>query len=161
MSLKLLQQQEKSESISLATSLPTAGNLKRRKLKRKSIYFSKMQHPLELALQEVTISNLASARWIKLCLSYVEFVAPAEATREPARLMRLLSEYPLGLKREELLEHFYQSYQLCSLNRKESFRVCLEKIIQRARLIFSKYDLTIYYCKDTKKYLVMPIFIMK
>lgn len=115
MSLKLLQQQEKSESISLTTSLPTAANLKRRRLKRKSIYFSKMQHPLELALQEVTISNLASARWIKLCLSYVEFVAPAEATREPARLMRLLSEYPLGLKREELLEHFYQSYQLCSL----------------------------------------------
>lgn len=160
MSIEILQN-EKIELIKLNKNKQTNRVLKRRKYKRKSNYFSKMQNSLELALQEVAYSHSAAIRWTKLCLSYVEFVSPTEASREPARLMRLLAEYPLGLKREELLENFYNTYNECSINRKESLRICLEKIIQRARTIFSKYDLTIQYSKDTKKYLVMPVFIME
>lgn len=126
---------------------------------RKSEYFSKLQIPLEMALREVTVSTFATKRWIKLCLSYVEFVSPSEASREPARLMRLLSEYPCGLKREEILTQFYAPYKSASINRQESFRICLEKIVQRARSTFSKYDLTIHYCKDTKRYFILPLFI--
>ncbi|MGY3802894.1 hypothetical protein ACWNT8_02325 [Pigmentibacter ruber] len=160
MSIEILQN-EKIELIKLDKNKQTNRVLKRRKYKRKSNYFSKMQNSLELALQEVAYSHSAAIRWTKLCLSYVEFVSPTEASREPARLMRLLAEYPLGLKREELLENFYNTYNECSINRKESLRICLEKIIQRARTIFSKYDLTIQYSKDTKKYLVIPVFIME
>lgn len=133
--------------------------MKKKKLNRKSEYFSKLQIPLEIALREVTISAFAAKRWIKLCLSYVEFVSPSEASREPARLMRLLSEYPYGLKREEMLIHFYEKYLSASIHRQESFRICLEKIVQRARITFSKYDLTIHYCKDTKRYFILPLFI--
>ncbi|WGL61198.1 hypothetical protein QEJ31_06255 [Pigmentibacter sp. JX0631] len=160
MSIELLQQ-ENLDLNSLNKCSRKNKIIRRKKYKRKSNYFSKMQNSLELALQEVAYSHSAAVRWTKLCLSYVEFVAPTEASREPARLMRLLAEYPLGLKREELLESFYLSYNECSTNRKESLRICLEKIIQRARTIFSKYDLTIQYSKDTKKYLVMPVFIME
>ncbi len=133
--------------------------LKKRKTKRKSEYFSKLQIPLEMALREVTLSTSAAKRWIKLCLSYVEFVSPSEASREPARLMRLLSEYPCGLRREEMLINFYEQYCSASVQRQESFRICLEKIVQRARTTFSKYDLTIQYCKDTKRYFILPLFI--
>ena len=132
---------------------------KKRKINRKSEYFSKLQVPLEMALREVTVSTFAAKRWIKLCLSYVEFVSPSEASREPARLMRLLSEYPLGMKREEMLANFYEQYLSASVQRQESFRICLEKIVQRARITFSKYDLTIHYCKETKRYFIIPLFI--
>lgn len=161
MNIELVSHEANEKLVKKELSKSSVRLFKKRKYRRKSLYFSKMQQPLELALQEVTISSLAASRWIKLCLSYVEFISPSEATREPARLMKLLSDYPLGLKRDELLANFYQSYESCSINRKESLRICLEKIIQRARLIFAKYDLTIHYCKDTKKYLVMPIFIME
>lgn len=132
---------------------------KKRKINRRSEYFSKLQIPLEMALKEVTMSSYASCRWIRLCLSYVEFVSPSEASREPARLMKLLSEYPLGLKRDEMLANFYENYLNSSINRKESLRICLEKIVQRARVTFMKYDLTIHYCKDTKRYFILPLFI--
>ncbi|KAB8037144.1 hypothetical protein GCL60_15050 [Silvanigrella paludirubra] len=131
---------------------------KKIKLNRKSEYFSKLQVPLEMALKEVAQSAYASKRWIKLCLSYVEFVSPSESSREPARLMRLLSEYPTGLTREEMLSYFYENYLTSSLNRKESLRICLEKIVQRARITFIKYDLTIHYCKNSKRYFIMPLF---
>ena len=131
---------------------------KKRKFGRKSEYFSNLQIPIEMALKEVTFSTYASQRWMKLCLSYVEFVSPSEAMREPARLMRLLSDYPTGLKREEMLTNFYEGYAISSINRKESLRICLEKIVQRARVTFIKYDLTIHYCKETKKYLITPLF---
>jgi hypothetical protein len=139
--------------------IKTTDKVKKRKANRKSEYFSKLQVPLEMALREVTVSTFATRRWIKLCLSYVEFVSPSEASREPARLMRLLSEYPCGLKREEILTNFYEQYQFSSVQRQESFRICLEKIVQRARTTFLKYDLTIYYCKETKRYYILPLFI--
>lgn len=137
----------------------TSDKVKKKKVNRKSEYFSRLQIPLEMALREVTVSTFAARRWIKLCLSYVEFVSPSEASREPARLMRLLSEYPCGLKREEMLINFYEQYRSSSVQRQESFRICLEKIVQRARTTFSKYDLTIHYCKDTKRYFILPLFI--
>ncbi|APJ04860.1 hypothetical protein [Silvanigrella aquatica] len=132
--------------------------LKKKKLIRKSDHFSKIQLPLEMALRDVTLSSNATKRWIKLCLSYAEFVAPSESLREPARLMRLLSEHTSGLRRGEILSLFYDQYKNSSVQRQESFRICLEKIVQRARTTFSKYDLTIYYCKDIKKYIIAPIF---
>jgi hypothetical protein len=132
---------------------------KKKKANRRSEYFSKLQIPLEMALREVTVSTFATKRWIKLCLSYVEFVSPSESSREPARLMRLLSDYPCGLKREEMLANFYDQYPSASVQRQESFRICLEKIVQRARTTFSKYDLTIHYCKDAKRYVILPLFI--
>jgi hypothetical protein len=149
-----------SNKIDLSTRSSKVRAGKNRRSSRKSEYFSRLQEPLELALNEVTYSMSATHRWIKLCITYVDFVSPGELLREPGRLMRLLSEYPSGLKRDEMLSKFYEQYEEASLLRKESFRICLEKIVQRARVIFSKYDLTIQYCKETKRYLIQPLFIL-
>ncbi len=149
-----------SDKIELRTQNAKVIASKKRRSSRKSEYFSRLQVPLELALNEVTYSMSATHRWIKLCITYVDFVSPGELLREPGRLMRLLSEHPSGLKRDEMLSKFYEQYEEASLLRKESFRICLEKIVQRARVIFSKYDLTIQYCKETKRYLIQPLFIL-
>lgn len=148
-----------NDEIKFKNMFPTNDNYKKRKINRKSEYFSRLQAPLEMALREVTVSSFAAKRWIKLCLSYVEFVSPSEASLEPARLMKLLSEFPYGLSREEILANFYEQYQSSSSQRQDSLRVCLEKIVQRARITFSKYDLTIHYCKNSKKYFILPLFI--
>ncbi|WP_186648565.1 hypothetical protein [Fluviispira vulneris] len=129
-----------------------------RKKLRSGEKFTKMQESLALALNEVASSPYVAKRWVKLCLSYVEFVSPVESAKEPGRLMILLSQFPYGLTRNELLAAFYEGYSISSSQRKESLRVCLEKIIQRARIIFFKYDLTIIYCKINKKYLISPLF---
>jgi hypothetical protein len=135
--------------------------LKKQRFVRKSEHFSKIRSSLELALQEVALSSFATKRWIKLCLSYFEFISPSERSREPARLMNLLSEHSDGLTRVEMLALFYETYLEASLQRQESYRVCLEKIIQRARAMFSKYDLTIFYCKQTKRYFIQVLFVKK
>ncbi|BBH54437.1 hypothetical protein [Fluviispira sanaruensis] len=129
-----------------------------RKKLRSGDKYTKMQESLALALNEVASSPYVAKRWVKLCLSYVEFVSPVESAKEPGRLMILLSQFPYGLSRNDLLAAFYEGYANSSPQRKESLRVCLEKIIQRARIIFFKYDLTIIYCKINKKYLISPLF---
>ncbi|KAB8028437.1 hypothetical protein [Fluviispira multicolorata] len=141
------------ENIELAKKI----KLIRRKL-RSGERFTKMQDTLILALNEVASSPYVARRWVKLCLSYVEFVSPIESSKEPGRLMVVLSNHPYGLSRDNLLAEFYEGYENASSKRQDSLRVCLEKVIQRARSIFIKYDLTILYCKINKKYLVSPIF---
>lgn len=116
-----------------------------------TFHFSKT---VESSLNSVPTAPTGFQRWVKFCLSYVEYIAPSEISLETGRIMKLLSNYPLGLRRDEILELFYENYANFSSNRQASLRICLEKVIQRARVIFSKYNLTIAYCPDTKKYFI-------
>lgn len=116
-------------------------------------HFSKT---VESTLNSAPTSPHGFQRWVKFCLSYVEYIAPSEVSLETGRIVKLLSEYPLGLRRDEILEKFYANYPGASMNQQESLRVCLEKVIQRSRVIFRKYNLTITYCMQTKKYFLSP-----
>ncbi|MES2614141.1 MAG: hypothetical protein V4591_01865 [Bdellovibrionota bacterium] len=107
---------------------------------------------IEHSLKIKPVSLDTVHRYFKLCLSYVEYVSPADIYLETGRLMRLLSQYPLGLTREELLRLFYDDYAMASFNKQSSLKICLEKIIQRARSNFEKYNLGVFYCKQNKKY---------
>lgn len=111
----------------------------------------------ELIMKEKLNNPDALQRYFKLCLSYVEFISPAEISLETGRIMLLLNQYPQGLTRSELLSMFYQDYSTASFTRQNSLKLCLEKIIQRARLIYAKYKLTIYFCKENKKYYLKAI----
>ncbi len=110
--------------------------------------FPAIQHALNT--QPTSIDSIH--RYFKLCLSYVEYVSPSEISQETGRLMKLLSQFPQGLAREELLSKFYPDYLTASFSRQSSFKTCLEKIIQRSRMGFQKYKLTVYYNKEDKKY---------
>lgn len=116
-------------------------------------HFSKS---LESALRSIPTSPHGFQRWVKFCLSYIEYTCPAKISLETGRMIKLLAEHPMGLKREELLEKFYENYANASMNRQESLRICLEKVIQRTRVSFSTYNLTITYCSDTKRYFISP-----
>ncbi len=96
-------------------------------------------------------------RYLKLCLSYVEYVSPVEMGLETGRLVKLLCQHPFGLTRNELLRQFYPDYPTSSFNRQASLRICLEKVIQRARLCFEKYSLTIKFSKENKHYLLVMV----
>ncbi len=91
-------------------------------------------------------------RYFKLCLSYIDYISPATLHLETGRVMQLLCQHPMGLAREELLHLFYEDYAMSSFNKQESLKVRLEKIIQRSRTHFQKYNMTIYYCKLSRKY---------
>jgi hypothetical protein len=92
------------------------------------------------------------SRYFNLWLSYMEYISPKEINLETGRLIQLLCKNTEGLTREEILTSFYPNYQQSSFNRKLSLKVCLEKVIQRARGNFEKHRVTIYFCKSTKKY---------
>ncbi len=91
-------------------------------------------------------------RYFKLCLSYVEFESPEDLNRETGRIIQLLTQHPDGLSREHLLNQFYENYDKASFNRQISLKACLEKIIQRSRSQFKKYNMTIAYCRTNKIY---------
>jgi hypothetical protein len=94
----------------------------------------------------------ALVRWFKLNISYIEFVAPQELENETGRLILLLAEYPLGLGREALLERFYPNYARASADLQESYRIRLEKLIQRSRSTFKPYQLSVQFCRQSKCY---------
>ena len=112
---------------------------------------------IEKTLRQKSIQSHSALSYFKLCLSYLEFIAPHEAALQTGKLIKLLTEYPEGLEREELLGLFYADYCCASFNRKASLKICLEKIIQRARLQFKEYNMTIFYCKKSQKYLLKLI----
>lgn len=109
-------------------------------------------HSIENALQMKAISHDTVQRYFKLCLSYVEYISPSELNKETGRMMKLLCNHPNGLTREEMLMFFYEDYTISSLNKQNSLKLRLEKIIQRSRINYLKYNLTIYFSKDEKKY---------
>lgn len=93
--------------------------------------------------------------WTALKLSYIEFTSPQDLALETGRFIKLLSNYQYGLAKEEILKKFYDKYDTSSPTRQSSLRACLEKLIQRARVCFSKHQITIKYSKDTKKYFLV------
>lgn len=108
--------------------------------------------PFSLAPHTFTADPQEHPRWATLRLSYIEFTSPQLIALETGKLIRLLSNYQCGLKKVEILKVFYEGYSSSSSARQASLRTCLEKLIQRARVCFAKYQITIEYNKDTKKY---------
>ncbi len=103
-------------------------------------------------------TNLESQqRYLKLCLTCIEFISPTLLSLKTGALMKLLSEHPDGLTREELLSLFYEEYSSSSFNRQYSLKICLEKIIQRARSDFQAFGLNVTYKKDKKKYFLQVV----
>ena len=72
---------------------------------------------IETALKTKSSNPETIIRYFKLCLSYIEFISPAEINLETGRIMRLLCQYPQGLKRDELLALFYEDYLTGSYNK--------------------------------------------
>lgn len=91
-------------------------------------------------------------QYFNLYVSYLEYTNPTSKRSEMIRLGRLLTQHPKGLTREALLQMFYDDYLTCSYNKKLSLKSCLEKMIQRSRLHFLEYGMTIDYCREAKKY---------
>lgn len=109
---------------------------------------------IQSALSKAPSNPYLFQKWVKFCLAYIEYVCPSEMELETGRLIKLLAAHPMGLSRNELLENFYEKYLKVSANQKESLKICLEKVIQRARIAFKKYNLTISYCASSKKYFI-------
>lgn len=77
---------------------------------------------------------------------------PRKFKFKTGQLIKLLLENPGGLSKIELSFFFCQNFDSASFTRRESLRMSIEKLIQRARVRFNKFHLTINYNKNTKKY---------
>lgn len=87
---------------------------------------------------------------LKLAIAKARFFAPKEFLLESGRLVLTLSEFPQGLQKHDLLRHFYPAYASSSLQRRHSFEVCLNKVIQRSRQRFRHLGINIRFCKITR-----------
>lgn len=94
---------------------------------------------------------------VKLSLARMEFLAPEEFKLETGRLLTLLSNRPEGIEKDALIREFYQQFDSASPMRQMCLVACLNKIIQRARQRFSRFGLTIEFCKREKIWLLMPV----
>lgn len=104
-------------------------------------------------LKQIATTQFAS-RYSKLCLSYLEFLSPTRLQLETGRLVQVLSQHPFGLPRDDLLQLFYEDYARSSREKRACLKSRLEKTIQRCRIQFDKYGITVTYCRKTKKYLM-------
>lgn len=90
-------------------------------------------------------------------VQYVERLTPGKFKFKTGQIVKLLSKNHNGLSRKELLLFFCQNFDSASLLKRESLKMSVEKIIQRARLSFKENHLTIIFNKKTKKYVLQSL----
>jgi len=76
--------------------------------------------------------------------------APREWQKETGRLVSLLSKYPSGLNKHDLMHLFYASYESGSSTLRHSLEACMSKLLQRSRQKFEQFGVTIEFCKDNR-----------
>ena len=87
----------------------------------------------------------------------VEKLTPRKFKFKTGQVVKLLSNSHNGLSKQDLLVFFCENFDSASLLRRESLKMSVEKIIQRARLSFKDHHLSIVFDKKTKRYLLKPI----
>ncbi|MBX9702960.1 MAG: hypothetical protein K2X39_02280 [Silvanigrellaceae bacterium] len=107
------------------------------------------------ALTKANHSPLLMQKLVNFYLTYLELIEPSQALRESSRLLKTLNCFPCGVKKSDLLVEFYEGYMAASPARRESLRICLEKLIQRTRKHYQSYGLNIFYCKNSQLYFVI------
>lgn len=98
-------------------------------------------------MEQLVYTKLAQVKTHQL-----EKLVPKKFERKTGQIIKLLANHHSGLSREEIHIFFYEKLHTASWTRRESLKMSVEKIIQRSRIKFQPYNLTIIYDKKTKRY---------
>jgi hypothetical protein len=94
---------------------------------------------------------------VQYLVNLLKFNAPYELKLMTGRVIQVLSRYPKGLSKQEFLREIYPDFSEASFYRKESLIICLNKLIQRARVRFSSYSIGINYDKSRKLWVLSEV----
>ncbi len=79
-------------------------------------------------------------------------LTPKNFSHKTGQVIRLLQNNPTGLTHEEIQFFFYENLASASWTRRNSARMSIEKVIQRARQKFAPFHITIKFNQKTKRY---------
>jgi len=88
---------------------------------------------------------------------YAERITPRKFRFKTGQLVKLLAKNPNGLSRKELILFFCKNFESASMVKRESVKMSVEKIIQRARETFKENRLTIIFDKTDKRYVLRAL----
>jgi hypothetical protein len=94
---------------------------------------------------------------VQYLVNVLKFNAPYELKLMTGRVIQILSQYPKGLTKKTFLTLIYPDFVDASLYRQESLVICLNKLIQRARVRFLKYSIAINYDKSKKLWILSEV----